>query len=126
MDWQNIDIKTAFRSEMLAPDPIQNAHYIVVSDGEILGCDTHDRWQPLNDDELHWSGIATESRHFLGWVDDAPIFALEADADSDEPQVQRSGHRPPNPGNASTLRQCRSSAAHLHLRAASVHGYRSR
>jgi NAD+ diphosphatase len=85
MDWQNIDIKTAFRSDLLAPDTVQNAHYIVVSDGEILGCDTHDRWQPLNEDELHWSGIASESRHFLGWVDNAPIFALEADADSDEP-----------------------------------------
>ena len=50
MDWQNIDIKTAFRSDLLAPDTVQNAHYIVVSDREILGCDTHDRWQPLNED----------------------------------------------------------------------------
>ncbi|MDA0761289.1 MAG: hypothetical protein O2949_06640 [Proteobacteria bacterium] len=86
MDWQSIDLKTAFLADTVGPDVASDSHFIVVSDGDILGCDEHDIWQPLSEDELRWAGLTIRSRHFLGWVNDSAIFAVEVDSDSDEPE----------------------------------------
>jgi NAD+ diphosphatase len=86
VDWQSIDLKTAFLADTVGPDVASDSHFIVVSDGDILGCDEHDIWQPLSEDELRWAGLTIRSRHFLGWVNDSAIFAVEVDSDSDEPE----------------------------------------
>ena len=86
MDWQSIDLKTAFRAEIVAPEQVNDRHFIVVSDGDILGCDAHEHWQPLNEDELRWSGLEVASQHFLGWVDQTALYAVEVDSDADEPE----------------------------------------
>jgi len=86
MNWQQIDFKTSFLSDTVAPEDAKNPHYIVVSDGEILGLSAHEHWQPLNEDELRWSMLEAQSSHFLGSIAGVPLFAVEVNGEAEEPE----------------------------------------
>ncbi len=86
MNWQDIDLQAHFEPGIAAPDHYQSAFYIVISDDEILAHDTRPVWQPLDQDEWRWSGLETLAQHFLGMVNNTPLFVVETDKNADEPE----------------------------------------
>ena len=67
MNWQQVDFKSSFLSNTVAPVDVQNPHYIVVSDGEILGLSAHEQWQPLSV-KTNSAGQCSRSSPRISWV----------------------------------------------------------
>jgi NAD+ diphosphatase len=86
MDWQQIDLSTDFSAGVVPPDSFEKSFHLVISDDEILTIDGVHPWRPLDQDEWRWLGLPELESHYLGHVNNVPIFANEVDPDADNPE----------------------------------------
>ncbi len=85
MEWELIDLDADFISGVTPPNKTELSFHIVVSEDEILTIDGVHPWRPLNQDEWRWLGLESLADHYLGKVNDIPIYSHEVNPDSDNP-----------------------------------------
>ena len=86
MEWELINLDADFISGVTPPSKTELSFHIVVSEDEILTIDGVHPWRPLTQDEWKWLGLESLADHYLGKVNDIPIYSHEVDPDSDNPE----------------------------------------
>ena len=86
MDWQDINLNDDFISGSVGTTRTEESFHIVISDGEILSIDDGQPWAPLSQAQYQYLGTKEISQHYLGKIEEIPIFVNEVDPESEEPE----------------------------------------
>lgn len=86
MDWQLVDLGRDFTAGIKPPESFDESFHIVISDDEVLTINGAHPWRPLDQDEWRWLGLKQVASHYLGNVNNVPLFTNEVDSEADNPE----------------------------------------
>ncbi len=86
MDWQLVDLGRDFIAGIAAPESFNESYHIVISDDEVLTTDSVYPWRPLDQDQWRWLGLDVVASHYLGQINNVPVFTNEVDPEADNPE----------------------------------------
>ena len=86
MDWQLVDLGRDFIAGIAAPESFNESYHIVISDDEVLTTDGVYPWRPLDQDQWRWLGLDVVASHYLGQINNVPVFTNEVDPEADNPE----------------------------------------